>query len=101
MCSGRFSMGCATPGTIKFHKDAQYRSPYEKKWAAMHELAHQYQFRIMNDSRSAPKFKSLLKGDLERMANCMAASRGIPSPRIHCSKAEIEWSATAWQGYVK
>lgn len=100
-CAGSRNACSGDNGVIYIGKPASYFSNYEKHWLVMHEYAHQFQFRNWGKIMSSKKYQSLMGGNIEKMANCMAASRGYPSPRTKCTKAQTAWAGKVWNNVVE
>ncbi len=62
-----------------------------------HELAHFYQGYVWYQIQDSPRFQSVFRGDIERLANCMAQVRGAYSG---CSGDELDFAASVWDGNV-
>lgn len=99
-CGSKVAVGCSQAGIIKVAPTFASMSTSRKYWAMTHELAHQYQFRIMSQLRASATFGSLFGGNLELLANCQAADHGHPSAYQSCSSTQLSWAQNIWNGVV-
>lgn len=100
-CAGGFAAACASStGVIFFTAALAGWSDSRLHWAMAHELAHIRQFRIWGQLQASGAYAALYGGNIELLANCMAAQRGYPSGAVSCSGAQIDFGAAIWNGYV-
>ncbi|MET0813119.1 MAG: hypothetical protein ABWY03_08700 [Microbacterium sp.] len=100
-CGGGSAAACASStGVIFFTAALGGWSDGRLHWAMAHELAHIHQFRVWGQLQSSGSYAALYGGNIELLANCMAAQRGYPSGSVSCSGAQIEFGAAIWSGYV-
>ncbi|MDN3496799.1 hypothetical protein QL996_12735 [Planococcus sp. APC 4015] len=99
-CGGGTAAACASPGVIRFTPGLASWSDARLHWAMTHELAHTYQFPIWGALVSSNGYSSLFGGNIELLANCMAAQRGYGSANVSCSGAQLQWAGAIWTGGV-
>lgn len=102
VCGREDSMACAYPTGVILMVEEYANENYEFYYPVMmHEYAHQVQFKYNQELYYAPKYEQLFAGDVEWLADCMAASK-IPgySSNYHyeCSEAQKEYGAGVWKG---
>lgn len=86
-------------GTIYVRPALGNYSTENKYWAMTHELAHQYQFPIMDQIQGSAGYANYFGGDIELLANCMAQQRGHGAG-IQCTREQLDFSASIWEGRV-
>ncbi|WP_439591091.1 hypothetical protein [Microbacterium sp.] len=100
-CGGGTAAACASSsGVISFTAGLGGWSDARIHWAMAHELAHIHQFRVWGSLQSSGTYAALYGGNIELLANCMAAQRGYPSGSVSCSGPQIDFGAAIWSGYV-
>lgn len=99
-CGGGSAAACASPGVIRFTPGLASWSDSRLHWAMTHELAHIHQFGVWNALVSSGGYSSLFGGNIELLANCMAAQRGYGSVNVSCSGAQLQWAGAIWSGSV-
>ncbi|GAA1922236.1 hypothetical protein GCM10009775_13390 [Microbacterium aoyamense] len=100
-CGGGSAAACASSsGVIFFTAGLAAWSDARLHWAMAHELAHIFQFRVWGPLQASGSYAALYGGNIELLANCMAAHRGYPSGSVSCSGAQIDFGAAIWSGYV-
>ncbi|KIA73455.1 hypothetical protein ANMWB30_23820 [Arthrobacter sp. MWB30] len=74
-----------------------FGDPY---WAMRHELAHQYIFRVnQNTVIASPAFQSLFGGNIEILTNCIATVMGS-SDGTPCGPDRINYARAILNGYL-
>lgn len=100
-CGGGSAAACASSaGVIYFTAGLAGWSDGRLHWAMAHELAHIHQFRVWGSLQASGAYAALYGGNIELLANCMAAVRGYPSGAVSCSGAQLDFGAAIWSGYV-
>ncbi|MFB8386310.1 hypothetical protein ACFC3F_04115 [Microbacterium sp. NPDC055910] len=99
-CGGGAAAACASPGVIRFTPGLASWSDGRLHWAMAHELAHTYQFNVWGPLVASSGYASLFGGNIELLANCMAAQRGYGSGNVSCSGAQLQWAGSIWGGVV-
>jgi len=99
-CGGAAATACASPGVIRFTPGLATWSDGRLHWAMTHELAHVYQFTVWGELVASGGYSSLFGGNIELLANCMAAQRGHPSANVSCSGPQLQWAGAIWGGAV-
>ena len=100
-CGGGWAAACASSsGVIRFTPALVTWSNGRLYWAMAHELAHIHQFRVWGPLMRSSAYASLFGGNVEHLANCMAAARGYPSGNVSCSGAQIQFASAIWHGGV-
>lgn len=100
-CGSVQAAACALPsGVIRFTPGLAGWSEGRLHWAMAHELAHIRQFGIWGSIMNSAGYSSLFGGNIELLANCMAAQRGYGSANVSCSGAQLQWAGAIWTGGV-
>ncbi|GAA1858140.1 hypothetical protein GCM10009796_20570 [Microbacterium koreense] len=100
-CGGGWAAACASSsGVIRFTPAVATWSDGRLYWAMAHELAHIHQFRVWGPLMRSSGYASLFGGNIEHLANCMAAARGYGSGNVSCSGAQIQFAGAIWYGSV-
>lgn len=100
-CSGVRAAACSfSSGYIGVTSALAGYSYSYKVWVMTHELAHQYQFKVMHQIKGAGTYRSLFGSNIELLANCMAYAKGAPRYGHACSSAQVNWSSSIWRGVV-
>lgn len=96
-CQGTYSDACSlSSGYIAVTNAIGSYSQGRLLWAMAHELAHQYQFGAWGALQRSAKFGSLFGGNFEKLANCMAATRGYGSSNVSCSADQLNYARGVW-----
>lgn len=99
MCGG-LEFACSREGVISVHPDIADRPLWDKYWVMTHELAHQYQYRVWDQIEDSQTYQKLLRGDIEVLANCMAAVRGY-NVGVSCTGSRWDFAEGIWEGEVR
>lgn len=100
-CDGVTSIACSRwEGRIDVAPSIASWSPARKNTVMAHELAHQYQFRVMDQIEASPGYRSLFGGSIELLANCMASAKGYTAHGGSCNQAQLDWARSIWSGAV-
>ncbi|NLA10115.1 MAG: hypothetical protein GX871_07935 [Microbacteriaceae bacterium] len=92
-CQGRYADACSySSGYIAVAPAIADYSQGRLLWAMAHEFAHQVQFGVWAPLQRSETFGALFGGNVESLANCMAAARGYGS----CSGAQLEFANAVW-----
>lgn len=95
-CGGVWAKACAVPGTIMVNSQLAGESYNRKVWSMTHELAHQYQFNKWDSIMGSSDYHNLFGGNIEYLANCMTAVRGVNASSHSCNQAQINYASTLW-----
>lgn len=100
-CGGGSAAACASSsGVILFTPGLASWSDGRLHWAMAHELSHIHQFRVWGSLMASGSYASLFGGNIELLANCMAAQRGYGSGNVSCSAAQLGFAGAIWGGGV-
>lgn len=100
-CGTVSAAACALPaGIIRFTPSLATWSDARLHWAMAHEYAHIRQFAVWGTLMRSGTYAALFNGNIELLANCMAHQRGYPSGNVSCSGAQLDFSASIWNGSV-
>lgn len=100
-CGGASAAACASSSGVIFFSPGLASWPDGRlRWAMAHELAHIHQFRVWGSLMASGSYASLFGGNVELLANCMAAQRGYGSANVSCSGAQLGFAGAIWGGGV-
>jgi len=92
-CQGRYADACSySSGYIAVAPAIAGYGQGRLQWAMAHEFAHQVQFSVWGALQRSGTFASLFGGDMEALANCMAAAKGYGP----CAGAQLEFARGVW-----
>lgn len=93
-CQGRYADTCSySSGYIAVAPAIAGYSQSRLLWAMAHEFAHQAQFGVWGSLQRSGTFAALYGGNMEKLANCMAAVRGYGSG---CSAEQMHFASGVW-----